>query len=262
MPDTGDFDRDKTRSWSDAFVALPQESPDSDGWQRAQARLPSPATRPRTRWPLWLAAALALVAVIPLRVLWQAEPDLPNTPIHHSGESRSPALAVGHKMLDPGLRRDDSEAISPLDAQPVSMPVARLDTPRSATRIPPPSQRPIRTTQPTDANRIAETDTSTAAASPGLEPLYAKSAQLESLLAMARDDRVASGTSAALSEELDRQVAVIDTALIQPGLSDTQRANLWGQRVDTLQQLVGIETTNRLYASRGQTYDVALVSID
>ena len=55
---------------------------------------------------------------------------------------------------------------------------------------------------------------------------------------------------------------VIDTALIQPGLSDTQRANLWGQRVDTLQQLVGIETTNRLYASRGQTYDVALVSID
>ena len=77
-----------------------------------------------------------------------------------------------------------------------------------------------------------------------------------------RDDRVASGTSAALSEELDRQVAVIDTALIQPGLSDTQLANLWGQRVDTLQQLVGIETTNRLYASRGQTYDVALVSID
>ena len=187
MPDTGDFDRDKTRSWSDAFVALPQESPDSDGWQRAQARLPSPATRPRTRWPLWLAAALALVAVIPLRVLWQAEPDLPNTPIHHSGKSRSPALAVGHKMLDPGLRRDDSEAISPLDAQPVSMPVARLDTPRRATRTPPPpSQHPIRTTQPTDANRVAETDTPNKSTTANLEPLYAQSAQLESLLAMAR----------------------------------------------------------------------------
>ena len=268
MPDTGDFDRDKTRSWSNAFVALPQESPDSDGWQRVQARLPSPATRPRprTRWPLWLAtaAALALVAVIPLRVLWQAEPDLPNIPIRHSGESRSPALAVGHKTLDPGLRRDDGEAISPpVDAQPVSMPVARLDTPRRATRTPPPpSQHPIRTTQPTDANRVAETDTPNKSTTANLEPLYAQAAQLESLLAMARDDRVASGTSTALSEGLDRQVAVIDTALIQPGLSDAQSADLWSQRVDALQQLVGIETTNRLYAARGQTYDVALVSID
>ena len=45
--------------------------------------------------------------------------------------------------------------------------------------------------------------------------------------------------------------------------SEARRAILeLRQRVDTLQQLVGIETTNRLYASRGQTYDVALVSID
>ena len=45
-------------------------------------------------------------------------------------------------------------------------------------------------------------------------------------------------------------------------LGDTQRAELWGRRVDALQQLVGIEATNRLYAARGQSYDAALVSID
>ena len=73
---------------------------------------------------------------------------------------------------------------------------------------------------------------------------------------------MASGTSAALSDELDARVAGIDTALIQPGLSDAQRAGLWSRRVDALQQLVGIEATNRLYAARGQSYDAALVSID
>ena len=73
---------------------------------------------------------------------------------------------------------------------------------------------------------------------------------------------MASGTAAALSDELDARVASIDATLAQPALSDAQRADLWGQRVDALQQLVGIEATNRLYAARGQSYDAALVSID
>ena len=73
---------------------------------------------------------------------------------------------------------------------------------------------------------------------------------------------MAYGTSAALSDALDARLAGIDAALIQPGLGDTQRAELWGRRVDALQQLVGIEATNRLYAARGQSYDAALVSID
>ena len=122
-----------------------------------------------------------------------------------------------------------------------------------------PAQRPIRTVaRPAGSTRIAAHDQVAA----DLEPLYAQSAQLEGLLALARDDRVASGTSAALSDELDARVAGIDAALIQPGLSEGQRADLWNQRVDALQQLVGIEATNRLYAARGQRYDAALVSID
>ena len=136
------------------------------------------------------------------------------------------------------------------------MPVARRDAPRRV----PPSQRPIRTAaKPADAIRLAAGD---ARPAPDLEPLYARSAQLESLLALARDERVASGTSAALSDELDARVAAIDAALIQSDLDPQRRADLWDQRVDALQQLVGIETTNRLYAARGQSYDAALVSID
>ena len=73
---------------------------------------------------------------------------------------------------------------------------------------------------------------------------------------------MSSGTTAALSDELDARVAGIDAALIQSGLGDAERAELWHQRVDALQQLVGIEATNRLYAARGQSYDAALVSID
>jgi hypothetical protein len=112
---------------------------------------------------------------------------------------------------------------------------------------------------PSGATRLASAE---AAPAIDLEPLYAQSAQLESLLSMARDERVASGTSAALSDGLDARVASIDAALAGPGLDAQQRAELWSQRVDALQQLVGIETTQRLYAARGETYQAALVSID
>ena len=257
MPDAGDFEReDNPRSassgWGEAFAALPQDAPDAGGWQRVQARLPAPAAR--ARWPLWLAtaASLALAALIPLRMLPQLQADDPAPASQVAGGSTStrPATTVAP---------DVAASVATADAQPVSTPVAHRDVPHRDRRTPP-SQRPIRTAATTaDAGRIAETDIP---ASSDLEPLYAQSAQLESLLAMARDERVASGASAALSDALDTRVAVIDAALIQPGLSDAQRSDLWGQRVDALQQLVGIETTNRLYAARGQRYDAALVTID
>ena len=259
MPDAGDFERDEAQrgspGWGDAFAALPQETPDSGGWQRVQARLPATAARSRTRWPLWLAtaASLALAAVIPLRMLPQATTDAPAPASQAVATSASPhpVAAAAAGVATP------SDAV---DSLPIPTPVAKRDATRRATRTPP-SQRPIRTAAgAADATRIAAT--AEVPASTDLEPLYAQSAQLESLLAMARDDRVASGTRAALSHDLDARVAAIDATLIQPGLSDVQRSDLWSQRVDALQQLVGIETTNRLYAARGQRYDAALVSID
>ena len=254
MPDAGDFNRDDDPrdagiGWADAFAALPQESPEAGGWQRVQARLPAPA-RSRPRWPLWLAtaASLLLAVAVPLRMLPLADPDAVAPALPQASTtpaSVAPAAATVTVATTPGA----------VVTQPAPV-AARHDRPRRV----PPSQRPIRTAADTaNAPRLATTD-----ATPGtaLEPLYAQSAQLESLLALARDERVASGTAAALSDELDARVASIDATLAQPALSDAQRADLWGQRVDALQQLVGIEATNRLYAARGQSYDAALVSID
>ena len=276
MPDVGGFnsnmpERDNNRhaggiGWGEAFAALPQESPDAGGWQRVQARLPVPApAHAHARWPLWLAtaASLLLAVAIPLRMLPQGGSAASDISTRHSGAGRSPALAVQAsgqtQRLDHGVRRDDGMiAAAPVlaDVQPVSTPVANRDRPHHVA----PSQRPIRTVaEPAGTTRIAATD---ASATVDLEPLYAQSAQLEALLALARDERVASGPSAALSDELDARVADIDAALIQSGLGDAQRTELWGRRVDALQQLVGIEATNRLYAARGQRYDAALVSID
>ncbi|HWS78932.1 MAG TPA: hypothetical protein VN205_11235 [Thermomonas sp.] len=260
MPDTGDFDREHDRrgdtiGWGDTFAALPLESPAANGWQRVQARLPVPTPASRTRWPLWLATAatLALVAVMPLRMLPQAEP------VTHAG--KSPVATAANPPSVAATTPTAPTAIAG-DAQPVPAPGASRHEPRRAIRSAP-SQPPIRTMAPAaDASRMAATDGAAAAPPIDLEPLYTQSAQLEGLLAMTRDDRVASGTSAALSDALDGRVAAIDATLIQPGLTDAQRSDLWGQRVDALQQLVGIETTNRLYAARGRSYDAALVSID
>ena len=231
---------------------MPQESTDAGGWQRVQARLPAP-TRPRARWPLWLAtaASLLLAVAIPLRML---PPGQPQTDAPAPVAQASPVPVPIEQA--PAATPTTTPAVA-VDTQPTR--ATRAVRPAAQPRVPA-SQRPIRTVaEPAGTARIASVD---APAATDLEPLYAQSAQLEDLLAMARDQRVASGTSAALSDELDARVAGIDTALIQPGLSDAQRAGLWSRRVDALQQLVGIEATNRLYAARGQSYDAALVSID
>lgn len=251
MPDTGDFahqaePQGTIRGWGDAFAALPQEAPDAGGWQRVQARLPAPTPRARVRWPLWLAlaASLVLAVAIPLRMLPQAEP---------------PAVAaVAQVPVAPAVTPSVAPPVA-IEAPPVSMPVAQPDMRRQDARVVP-SQRPIRTAAPpAAATRVATVD---APPTTDLEPLYAQSAQLESLLAMARDERMANGTSAALTDGLDARLSSIDAALVEPGLDAQRRAELWGQRVDALQQLVGIETTQRLYAARGQSYQAALVSID
>lgn len=101
-----------------------------------------------------------------------------------------------------------------------------------------------------------------AAATESLEQLQAQSAQLEALLAMARDERVSSAAAASVANDLDRQLAGIDAALMQPGLSPAQQRQLWRDRVDTLRTVVGFEGTRRWLAAQGERYDGALVLID
>lgn len=95
-----------------------------------------------------------------------------------------------------------------------------------------------------------------------LESLYAESAQLESLLAVARDDTMSSGTAAAVAGELDARLASIDAALMQPGLAVDERMSLWQQRVDSLRMLTSFEGNRRWLAAQGTRYDGALVYVD
>ena len=122
-------------------------------------------------------------------------------------------------------------------------------------RLQMPAPGPIAT--PTNANA----DAAPQAADP-LERLYAESAQLESLLAVARDERVSSGTAAAVSGELESRLASVDAALMQPGLSRAQQVDLWQQRVDSLRTLTGFESNRRWLVAQGAHYDGVLVAVD
>lgn len=257
MPDDTRMPRHAPRDWAEAFAALPLESPQADAWAKLAAEIqPAVETaRPvrRHRRPLWLAVAAAVALAVALPLFWRPTPNAVSQPVAASNPDPAP--------------RETRPSPSQPDAAPVpSSPIASSSEPGTvhATTTPPDTrvaQRPAKRTGKRAARPAPATATDSSDET-ALAALYAQSAQLESLLAMARDERVASGTSAALSDELDAKVAGIDAALIQPGLDPERRAELWELRVDTLQQLVGIETTQRLYAARGQGYDVALVSID
>ena len=95
-----------------------------------------------------------------------------------------------------------------------------------------------------------------------MEPLYAESARLEALLALARDDRAASATAVALGSDFEARVAGIDAALAQPSLSAQRRLELWRERVSALRAYASFESTQRALAANGERYDAMLVSID
>ncbi|WP_202844234.1 hypothetical protein [Luteimonas saliphila] len=108
----------------------------------------------------------------------------------------------------------------------------------------------------------APATTAAPAAADPLEQLYAESAQLESLLAVARDERVSSATAALLADRFEDQLAAIDAALMQPGLSREAQLALWQRRVESLRDLTGFESNRRWLAAHGTRYDAALVAVD
>lgn len=271
MPDTGDFDNRNASasptSWADAFAAVPQDTPDAGGWQRLQARMPAAtatAPRVRRRWPLWLAAAasLGLALALPLWMSHEAAIGPPATTSAQRTVTPIPAMVEPEQLATTSLpaQREPGRATSATDDGGNAIATAKPGS-ASASSNPPriaPARRPVRTVaEPAGANRLAASDPSTQP----IDALYAESAQLEQLLAMVRDERVASGASAALSSDLDDRVAGIDAALAQPGLDAADRDRLWRQRVDAMQQLVGIETT-RMLSARDDTFNASLVSID
>lgn len=261
MPDTGRLEPrmpgppDAPADWHDAFAALPAETPTPDGWQRLRARLPAAAPARRARWP-WgvaMAASLLLAALLPWRL-----------PAPSAGDPGIATGAIAVSEATPTPAQAIVPAREPAHAQPVAQPArpeARAPTlVASGTHMRPSTASRPDATPSHPGSQVATTQD--AATADALDGLYARSAQLESLLALARDERVASGAAAALTETLEARVATVDAALSQPDLTTAQRNSLWDTRIDALQQLVGIEATQRLYAARGQSYDAALVTVD
>lgn len=237
MPD----DRDRSfesapAGWADAFAALPPETPDAAAWPRLQRALAQ--RRHRARWPAWFAAAavMAIAAVLPWRL--STEPGRSDPALQADGRVAD-APALGQELGDG--RQGTKDAAQPAAA------TGEVATQGDIARTP--------SASPRDADSE-------------LGQLYAESAQLESLVAMARDERIASsGPAAALASQFDAQVAAIDARLVElggspPGAVHGERLDLWRERVDTLRGLASFESTQRLLAARGERYDAMLVSID
>ena len=168
----------------------------------------------------------------------------------------APSISAGPSASDPATAAADRErqtrvattAPKPNDA---TTPIAAAPQ-RTATR-----------TRPADAGAstaaAADADTRLIAQ---LRELQAESAQLEALVAVARDERVASAAAAVMGAGLDQRLQLIDTALGDAALPAATRVALWRERVDSLRSLAGMESTQRWYAARGERYDSALVRVD
>lgn len=263
MPDANDPRGRGPADWSDAFAALPQEAPPTDAWTRVSARLDARGQAGRRRPPRvagWI--GLATAAALALVVAWPRQERAPDT--DRAVDASPPAVASRAAPARPssaGTSAPAPAAASPLPTTPAGSALAASGRKPGgeATAIALP--KAVETSRkPRYAVRQAPRATGPADAQP-LDALYAESARLEALLALARDDRVATASAALLSAELDAQVAGIDVRLAQPGLDDAQRTALWRARVDALRQAAGFESTQRILAAQGDG-GALLVSVD
>lgn len=272
--------------WGEAFAALPMEAPPGDGWARVARRLDARSSRHgnarRERRTTWLigaagAAVLVLVAWSPLSRWLQADV-----------ADGQPAAVIAQAV--PGMRGPAAPARAEPDELQAAVVTEVAETPdtasttsREAAQQPsqrrparharalaahkpagPPAMPAQRTAQqdPTPAQADGEATAAAVTDADPLRKLQAQSAQLEALVALARDDRVGNASSELLSSDLDAGIAVVDAALSQADLSAAQEQELWRQRVDLLQQLAGVEATSRWLAAQGSSSTTNLVAVD
>lgn len=277
MPDAERNHDPRPADWSSAFAALPMEAPPADGWQCIARALDASTRRTRSRtarWPAWLAVAatVSAVALVPVLMRDAATPDAPvdpRTATHARSDANPPAPVMEKRPVE----RVDTTAVA-------AVPAAQAATQDTVANTPTPSPRKQRRPSPTTPPHEAEPRRLVADAEPAapsndadgaevaarnalaMQSLQSESAQLEALVALARDERVASANAAALTAELDERIGRIDASLSQPTLGDADRLVLWQERVTAMRELAGIETTQRWLTARGERYDGALVSID
>lgn len=255
-----DASRDPTPSgWSDAFAALPLESPPASRWPQIAARLDAP--HPERKHRHWLALAAGICALAALPLAWTLRD--PGKQGENEGGAYGDTTVVATPRIDPpGAARVGSVVEAPAE-NPASTTDAKPAGRRDAR-----GERRLATTKTAAQTASAPSDAESAAVAsedasgPTLESLYAASTQLETLLALTRDTRVESGPAAALAGALDAELATIDAQLAQPGLETLQQRALWQARVDTLRHATDFETQQRVLSAQGRSYEGALVRVD
>lgn len=282
------------------FVAPQSAASKPAASKRAASKPAAPraAATPLRRWALaaMLAAALPLGLWLSLRAQRpDAEPAAPvvaarshatpapqRDPVPADGGRSARNEAVAATDIGPSVSAPSTAVPSIKDSSASDPATAAADPERQtrvATTTPTPTptpndatapvaaapQRSATRARPADAGASiatsadAETDARLAVQ---LRELQAESAQLEALVAVARDERVASAAAAVMGAGLDQRLQLIDTALGDAALPAATRVALWRERVDSLRSLAGMESTQRWYAARGERYDSALVRVD
>jgi len=301
MPDSRSFSEHRPHDWSDAFANLPMETPPADGWTRVVHALDARASHSSTprrreysarRWPIWAASAavIALAAWVPLNrwiegsgtttaprigiaphpstAIEAASVAVESGPVVHSTRPRPTAPASSKSAGTPhaAAMASTAESAGSAPASSATRKVPRRHAhSRSASQVRMAST--AATTASSDALQTSQetspTNTAVAqAASDPMQQLYAESAQLEALVALARDDRVATASGAVITGELDARIGLIDAALSQPDLPPAQRNVLWQQRIGALRELAGVESTERWLAARGESFEGTVVHVD
>lgn len=185
-----------------------------------------------------------------------------------------PTVAAPPRASDPDTADARRTAAADSDHAAGTNPPAPARTARRASRPAVSMPNEDKRAAPAADARIASADTSSplpadplvadkgSGADDDLERLYAESARLEALVAIARDDSVASAPATLLTASLDERIGHIDGALSQAGLERGQRLQLWQSRVEALRELAGVETTQRWLSARGETWEAGLVLVD
>jgi hypothetical protein len=183
--------------------------------------------------------------------------------------TKAPAHAADNKVKPESVDAPPAQAVDASPAIPASA-LPPKGQPLAHAPLTTAQSDPHPTTRQIAAIAQEDTDTEFSPISPidapnsgldALPGLYAESAQLEALLVQLRDERVATGAASALTSQYESRVALIDASLSDPALQQPERIGLWQQRVDTLQQLVSFETTQRWLAAQGERYDGQIVAV-
>jgi RNA polymerase sigma-70 factor (ECF subfamily) len=300
MPDTAHPDK-MPHDWNTAFAALPLETPPADGWSRLSGALDSRAAvrlpRNRRNRLLALAAVLAIAALAPLLLMREHDTSVPGAGVLAKMSAATPPAPAPRTSPDGVAAATPSNAIASTARLATGVPDASADVANAAPvrvasrqattkRASAPTQRAPSTAAPStaapstaihDTASRPGTDAIASSTSAGttaatvdasndradtLMQLQAESARLEALIAMTRDDRVGSAAATVMSDELGQRIGLIDAGLTQNALPLDQREALWRERVRTLRDLAGVETTQLWLAAQGERYDGALVSVD